>query len=254
VENIFGMSRSKIEEVLISKIEEFVSKNKVGIFSKGEGDVVTSLDLLIDRLVRELLQKKYRETYNYVSEESFEELNFPAIIIDPIDGTREFVNGIHQWALSFCVMDGPEIGKSSCAWIFNPATGFSVSSDQARLKNNYWQFPIKNRNVLTGLVSNSEYEMGLFSEVANPAIKLIPVGSIAYKLGLMASGVCDFVISLKPKNVWDIAAGTILNDRDGVNFYSQGVQVTSLNKKRYLPPLLWCKEELFQQLSKDFEQ
>ena len=75
-----------------------------------------------------------------------------------------------------------------------------------------------------------------------------PKGSIAYKLGLLAAGNSDFVISMTPKSIWDIAGGTLLCQRSKIKFYSEGKEVLEV-KQNYLPPLIWCHEEIFEELS-----
>ena len=72
---------------------------------------------------------------------------------------------------------------------------------------------------------------------------MTPKGSIALKLGFLASGACEFVISKEPKSIWDIAAGTILCKQRGIKFYLGKVEQKSLDVKRLNFPLIWCREE-----------
>ena len=60
---------------------------------------------------------------------------------------------------------------------------------------------------------------------------MVPTGSVAYKLALVAAGQADAIISLAPKNEWDIAAGVLLVE-------TAGGRVTTLNDK----PLLFNQE------------
>ena len=66
------------------------------------------------------------------------------------------------------------------------------------------------------LNSRSETNRGLWRSYANIFRELKPVGSVAYKLGLTAAGIGDIFATLRPKNEWDICAGTcIINESGG---------------------------------------
>ena len=65
---------------------------------------------------------------------------------------------------------------------------------------------IKNMIILN---SRSETKNGLWIDYENSFKELKPVGSVAYKLGLTASGKADIFASLRPKNEWDICAGKL---------------------------------------------
>jgi myo-inositol-1(or 4)-monophosphatase len=101
-----------------------------------------------------------------------------------------------------------------------------------------------------GLVSKSEWQKGLYKNIDESVVHLSPRGSIAYKLGLLAAGACDFIVSKKNKNIWDIAAGAILLEKRGFSFYERGIKIESLDKLEYFAPLLWCREDDFISLSK----
>ena len=100
-----------------------------------------------------------------------------------------------------------------------------------------------------GLVSRSEWERGLFNNFQSEQFSVIPRGSIAFKLALLASGGCDFVISLRPKNIWDIAAGTLLNHQRGLEFWSNGKKVTELSQATYAAPLIWAPPKMIGDLT-----
>ena len=66
------------------------------------------------------------------------------------------------------------------------------------------------------LNSRSETKRGLWSPYADTFAELKATGSVAYKLGLTASGEADIFASLRPKNEWDICAGNcIINEAGG---------------------------------------
>ena len=206
------------------------------IAKKEDKTYVTLLDKTISDLFSEKL-KNYPELSSLpiCDEEKETQLNLPSIIIDPIDGTKEVVSRIAQAVVSFSVVYG-DPKKKDVGWVYNPFTGFELSSFQLFTPLFKETLPL-----LTGLVSSSEWNKGLYEGLPKEKLRVAPRGSIANKLALMASGACDFVISLRPKNIWDIAGGTVLLKQRGYEFYSQGKKV-SLAKKYYEPPLLWCQE------------
>ena len=161
--------------------------------------------------------------------------------IDPIDGTREYILNLPEWAVSVGHFSHESFKGEG--WVYNPSTLeiFTGSGKVREIKNNIYE----------GEVSRSEWSKGLYSEIKNEKFKFTPKGSIAYKLGRLSDGKIDFVVSLAPKNIWDIAGGTLLCQKAGLKFYSEGKEVIKV-KKLYHPPLIWCREELFSELSKIF--
>ena len=75
-------------------------------------------------------------------------------------------------------------------WLYNPFSGFSLDSDTPFVKSNN-----KSTQRILGMVSRLEFEKGYFKDFINidPKVEITPRGSIAFKLGLLASGGCDFV-------------------------------------------------------------
>jgi len=195
---------------------------------KGPDDPVTELDLKISQIFSDYCKTR---SINFLSEEEKEQkISLPMIIIDPIDGTREFVKKIPEYSCSVAFLNSPSIEDiHNWGWIYNPHYVFQSRKDQT--------------NKLLGLISRTEYEKKLFSVCENEIARLVPVGSIAYKLFLLSVGECDFVVSKKPKNIWDIAAGTILCRQKGIKFYSSGFEIKNFNNILYKNDLIWCKEK-----------
>ncbi|MCE9501777.1 MAG: 3'(2'),5'-bisphosphate nucleotidase CysQ [Leptospira sp.] len=201
---------------------------------KGRNDPLTEADLKANTMIISYLEKEFPDD-EILSEETHDNLKRlkkkRVWIIDPIDGTREFVAKNPEYAISI----GLSIGHVSLLGvIFNPATGelfagisgqgicylkigpdFQINSEEIVLSKLIDQVVPGTENQL--IISRSEFESGLFDK--NPFWKknfrLRPIGSIAYKLGLVASGQAPLTVSLKPKNEWDICAGVALIDASG---------------------------------------
>lgn len=228
------------------------SSESLRIEKKSDQSLVTDFDISISNEVKRWKDsvEEFRD-WNFFSEEDHQDLVFPAIILDPIDGTRELVKGRDECVVSLAFMEHDLLTDNSnhYAFIYNPFSGYENHTGSSNSK-----VLSKSNQPMLGLISRSEWHEGIASEVVlNPAeIILAPRGSIAFKLSLLASGTCDFVASFKNKSLWDIAAGTLLLQERGYRFYEQGKLVTSLNKKFYHPPLVWVhplqEERLFHNL------
>jgi myo-inositol-1(or 4)-monophosphatase len=132
-------------------------------------------------------------------------------IVDPLDGTQEFINGVDQFAVSVAFVEDnqPVLGV-----VLNPATGemFAGIVGQGLSYNGIPPDSFSQRTDPDGtrlLVSDAEIDAGMW-EPYREHFDLQPVGSAAYKLARLAAGFGDAYVSLKPKREWDICAGTAL--------------------------------------------
>jgi myo-inositol-1(or 4)-monophosphatase len=217
-----------------------ISDMKVNL--KADRSFVTEIDLFVSTILKtKLATHPVYRSYAFFCEEDFLEYTFPCAILDPIDGTRELVKGIPECAVSLALMKSHLIADpQNFAWLYNPFSGFSLDTNTPFVSSLE-----KTSQKLLALVSRTEVHKGYFDNYNNHEIfSIAPRGSIAFKLGLLSSGACDFVISLAPKNVWDIAAGTILCERRGIHFYENGKRVDSLDRQHYSGVLFWAPENL----------
>ena len=176
------------------------------------GDPVTEADHAADRVLREILPE---EGEGWLSEESVDDpsrLGRSRVwVVDPIDGTREFIEGIPEWCISIGLLEDevPVAGG-----ILNPATdelilgsietGVTYNGEAARVSEP------SGDEVVTVLASRSEIKRGEWDEFVDERFRVKPCGSVAYKLGLVAAGQAEATWTLVPKSEWDVAAGTAL--------------------------------------------
>lgn len=208
---------------------------------KQDGSPVTELDLALSVLLERISLKNFNEVTVY-SEEKFSTWAFPLMAIDPLDGTREYLKGRAEWALSIGHFVSDVFQGEG--WVYNPLTKELFSSEQTPAS-------FVDKKEFYGEVSHSEWDQGWYKNVKSEKFKLKPMGSIAYKLGRLSAGKIDFVVSLAPKNIWDIAGGTLLCHQAGMKFYSNGKEVTQV-QQLYHPPLIWCYENSYSELSSLF--
>ncbi len=186
---------------------------------KANEDPVTTADIKADTILKEGLTKYFPDT-GWLSEETrddYSRLDKKMVwVVDPIDGTKEFMSGIPEYAVSVALV---EHGQPILSAIYNPAKEemFTAASGQGAWLNEKVinaEHPLTEKPVL--LASRSEIKRGEF-ESFEPFAQIRPCGSIAYKLALVAAGMADATFSLGPKNEWDIAAGVLLVSESGGN-------------------------------------
>jgi len=179
---------------------------------KAGHDPVTEADRAVDAVLRENL---LRDGEGWLSEETADNpsrLDKERVwIVDPLDGTREFVLGLPE----FCVSIGyVENGKPVAGGIYNPATNqsFLGAIDAGVFYNGKPAAPSQ-RTSLAGaivLASRSEVKRGEWKQFENAPFKIQAMGSVAYKLALVSAGLADITFTLTPKNEWDVVAGAAL--------------------------------------------
>lgn len=223
------------------------ASHDIDVNLKNDNTIVTEIDLFVSTLLKEKLKAHPRfNHYTFFSEEEFDKLIFPVAILDPIDGTRELVKGRAECAVSLAMMHSSTINDPlNYGWLYNPFSGFSLDSDVPFVASNN-----KSTQKILGMVSRLEFEKGYFNNFLSidPKVEITPRGSIAFKLGLLASGGCDFVLSLSPKNIWDVAAGTVLCAQRGIKLYQNGIEVTKLDDVLIKGVLMWAPEGLAHEL------
>ena len=234
---------SFLEKKIIHLFKDVFSSHnyqeKMNLKRKQDQSLVSSLDIKISKEIKKFFKKKDAfKKFNFLSEEEKGTLSFPSIILDPIDGTKEMAKGIPECVISLAIMHNSKI--DGLGMIFNPFTGFSISTH-----DNFINPPSTHEMALTGFISRTEFTQGFFENYDRKKITLIAKGSIAYKLGLLAAGACDFVVSQGGKNIWDIAGGTLICQKRGINCFLDGKKTDNLEKQYYKGPLLWCRESAF---------
>src|SRR3989441_2183232 len=184
---------------------------------KAGHDPVTEADKAVDAVLRKEL---LREGEGWLSEESvddFTRLEKNRIwVVDPLDGTREFVAGIPEFCVSVAMVEN---GRPVAGGICNPATEETfIGSLQTGVTYKGKRAHPSQRTRLEGavvLASRSEVKRGEWKQFENASFKIRPMGSVAYKLALVSAGLADATFTLTPKNEWDVAAGAALVESAG---------------------------------------
>lgn len=231
------------------------SLEKLKVHLKQDQSIVTEIDLYISNLFKETFLSLY-PFLSFYSEEDLGDFKYPLIILDPIDGTRELAQGIGECAVSFGIYYSADFNdKRNFSWIFNPFNSFCVDSlADTQSGSNLVVSPRGKRSPrdeLLSFVSQTEFSQGLYNETSQQVetkLTFIPKGSIAYKLALLSSSICDFIITQKPKNIWDIMAGSHICHQKGMKMKVNGKEITALTESLIESPIVWFWEEDEEQL------
>ena len=229
-------------------IRDFGEIENLQVSLKGPGDFVTNCDKKVEKILIEELQKA-RPNYSILSEEIGEIKNDESFkwIIDPIDGTSNFLHGIPHFAISIGLERDKEI---ICGIIYDPikdemfsaekGNGSYINNQRMRVSS---RSKLKDCIIFTGgpkygsgniKISMEEYEK-FSSKVLIPIRKF---GSGALDMAYVAAGRCDGYWT-RNLNYWDIAAGIILvkeaggfvTDFNGENEYIQNKTILVTNSK-----------------------
>ena len=215
-----------------SLIRDFGEIENLQVSTKGPGDFVTSADKRTEKILIDELQKAHPE-YGIIAEETgiINKSNTEKRwIIDPIDGTMNFLNGIPQFAIS---IGYEEKGEITCGVIFNPiinemfiaekGNGAYLNNSRIRVSN---KNKIKDALLVTGgPKGNSKIKNKIFSEyinVSNNVSNVRKFGSAALDIAYVACGRFDGYWQ-RELNYWDIAAGIIILKEAGgfINFFEE---------------------------------
>ena len=231
-----------------SLIRDFGEIEKLQVSLKGPGDFVTNADKKVEKILIEELQKA-RPEYSILSEEIGEINNDSPNrwVIDPIDGTANFLHGIPHFAISVGLEEKNEIISGIIydpikdeMFIAEKGNGSYLNNQRIRVSS---RSKLKDCIIFTGGPRQNaknkstviqEYN-NLSSEVETPVRKM---GSAALDMAYVAAGRCDGYWQ-RNLNYWDVAAGIVLvkeaggfvTDFDGNSKYIENKTILASNSK-----------------------
>ena len=199
--NIMIKASEKASKILI---RDFGEIEKLQVSKKGPSDFVTNSDLRVEKIIIDEL-KKAKPNYSIISEENGVENNKDknnTWIIDPIDGTINFLHGIPHFAISIALRSNNEIISGL---IFDPIKNemFFAEKDNGAYFNNQ-RIRVSKKNELNNCLFVTGGKIN-----QEPDLSYRKSGCAALDLAYVAAGRYDgyFQYNL---NLWDIAAGIVL--------------------------------------------
>ena len=204
--NIMIKASEKASKILI---RDFGEIEKLQVSKKSPSDFVTNSDLKAEKIIIEELEKA-RPNFSFISEEKGVKKNKDSNntwIIDPIDGTINFLHGIPHFAISIALKSDNEIVSGL---IFDPIKDeiFYAEKNNGAFLNNQ-RVRVSNKNNLNDCL------FAIGGKIANePNFTNRRSGSAALDLAYVAAGRYDGYFQ-RNLNLWDVAAGIILVQEAG---------------------------------------
>jgi len=192
-------------------------RGKFDVQEKSKNNPVTSADLEANRKIHEIIQRKFPAD-GWLSEEdqdSSHRLGLSRIwVIDPIDGTKEFIEGVPQFAVSIgFVVDG----RPKVSVVYNPAEErfYKAEAGHGAYLNEQKIKVTAHREIDGALLLVSRSEPRRKFQVFVDRCEIQPVGSIAFRLAKVAGGDGDGTLTFRSIHEWDICAGVLLVEEAG---------------------------------------
>jgi myo-inositol-1(or 4)-monophosphatase len=173
---------------------------------------VCQVDLDVDQLLKQRLMEIDPEA-GWLSEESVDDKTRLAAervwVVDPIDGTRDYLRGRPGWAVSVALV---EYGRPVLAVLEAPARGerWTAMAGEGAWRNGE-AIRVRPRDTLAGARVPAD-------QLPRRDSDLVPVpkpNSIALRMALVAAGEADLVATMRWGHEWDIAAAALIADEAG---------------------------------------
>lgn len=207
-------------------------------WDKSDGSPVTEADLAVDEFLKDALMK-HRPDYGWLSEETTDNDDRLARkyvwIVDPIDGTRSFVERTGEWCISVALVEN---GKPIVARVFRPLAqdmysavpggGATLNGEPIRTTN---RDKLENCRMMTRgrVLDESKWNTPW------PHMQTGIATSLALRLCLVADGSFDGTIALGNKCDWDLAAGDLIVREAGgciSNIYGQSLEYNQVETRQ----------------------
>ncbi|MBQ2261635.1 MAG: 3'(2'),5'-bisphosphate nucleotidase CysQ [Loktanella sp.] len=223
----------------------------------GGAGPVTEADLAVNDMLADMLRAG-RPDYGWLSEESPDDnarlTTQRQFVIDPIDGTRAFIDGGKDWSHSLAIV---EDGQVIAAAVYLPLHDlmFSASAGAGAQVNDRTISVSRSRlDTATVLAAKPNFAPHHWKDAALPPFKQAFRSSLAYRLCLVAQGRFDAMLTLRPSWEWDIAAGAlIVTEAQGKVTDQSGTALRFNNAYPQVPGVIAAGQELHASLAARLE-
>lgn len=210
---------------------------------KAGNSPVTNADLAVDSLLTAQLREA-RPDYGWLSEETADDVarlsRKRLFVVDPIDGTRAFLNDKPWWAVSLAIVEND---RPIAGVVYAPEVGeiYAAVAGQGATLNGQAIGPSA-RDILEGcrLVGDPALYRRPEWPIPWPEMVVEPRNSTAYRICLVAAGVFDAAIAPLPKHDWDLAAGDLIAIEAGAYVGDHLGQVFRYNRPKPVQASLVC--------------
>ncbi len=240
-----------MKDKLINIVKEAGKVLKEGYFSqkeitfKAKKDLVTTYDVAIENFLKESFAKEFTDLTIIAEESDNDNIEFKdSIIIDPIDGTTNFVNQVPHTCVSVGVYKNK---KPYMGIVYNPIMEelYFAQVGQGAFLNDKQIHVSDEKELITSLISTGfPYTSGTCQEdlddVMNRLKKILPMcqdirrfGSAALDLCYVAKGMYEGYYEMNLK-AWDASAGIIILSEAGGKFSNEKGEAYTLFEDKYV--------------------
>ncbi|UCD09592.1 MAG: inositol monophosphatase [Dehalococcoidales bacterium] len=211
-------------------LEHFNKPLEVNYKGKNDTDPVTEADRNSEEYLKQAIMEKFPE-HNIICEEggiSSQNSSPFTWVLDPLDGTANFINGLPFFAVSVGVLwnNQPVVGS-----IYVPVSPMTAEGVYHAFHGNGAYFDDKKITVAAEQTKQPLAEMPpqfgkqfrLLGKSRKESYEIRNLGSIAFELALTASGVFQYALFMRPK-LWDVLAGTVLVTEAGGVVFTYGTK------------------------------
>jgi myo-inositol-1(or 4)-monophosphatase len=176
-------------------------------WEKAPGNPVCQVDLDVDALLRERLMALAPDA-GWLSEETVDDavrLNHRRVwVVDPIDGTRDFIRGRDGWAISIALVDGEQpvavvLDAPARGEVWRAETGKGATLNGQPIAHS-------GRDLFPGARTPTD----ALPKVDSDLIAVAKPNSIALRIAMVAAGQADLIATIRWGNEWDIAAAVLI--------------------------------------------
>lgn len=195
---------------------QYFRKN-LEVTTKDDNSPVSEADYAADAVLKHQLLGPFPD-YGWISEESasLQGKNCDRTwIVDPIDGTRAFLNGKEDWCVSVALLENR---RPALAAIFLPCSGdlYEGCAGQGAYLNNE-RLTTSRKKSIEGCCMVGYRDLFRSKKWARPwpSMTVEIYNSMAIRLARVADGRCDAALTLNAKSDWDLAAADLLVQEAG---------------------------------------
>ena len=184
------------------------------VWDKSNNSPVTDADIAVNDFLHEALMAA-RPDYGWLSEETADDQSrrtkTRSFVVDPIDGTRAFIERKPGFAVSVAVIEG---GEAVAGCVFNPLKAEFYSAARGRGATlNGQPLRVDDCTAMGGCTMVGYPRK--FKRLGFPDMRYKITNSMAYRMAMVASGAADATVSFTPKSDWDVAAAALIATEAG---------------------------------------
>ncbi len=217
-------------------------RNGPEVWNKGDSSPVSEADLAVDAFLKRTLLSNH-PGYGWISEESASGpdriAEGPVFVVDPIDGTRAFIKGEEEWAISIGIVNQ---SRPIAGILFCPAldTLYRVQKGEGAERNGE-ALSVSDRKSLHGARAAGPRTLLNDKEFFDLSLDLQPaIASLAYRLAQVAEGRLDFALAKGSAHDWDLAAADLLVQEAGGRLTGSDGKDIQYNEGTLAHPALVC--------------